>query len=169
MRISLTCVLGAASLAAIGSMQPAAADSLNSVIRTMNAIVNPDDAQRLEDQARREGRPEEERYWQNYGAGLEQQRGGPRPGYVAGRVGPDDARRLEEQARREGRWQEERYWHDYRVGLEGPRSDYRGGVATRDAIGPEDAYRLEARARAEGRWDEARYWAAYRAGLENRR
>jgi hypothetical protein len=172
MRASLTCALGAAGLAVVGWMQPvAAADNLNSVIRTMNAVLNPDDARRYEDQARRDGRPEEERYWHNYGAGLEQQRGGPRPAAAAGRVGPDEARRLEEQAHRAGRWDEERYWHNYLAGLQGPtRTDYRGEAGPRErGIGPDEASRLEARARAEGHWDEARYWAAYRQGLEGRR
>lgn len=178
MRASLTCALGAAGLlAAIGWTQPAAADNLNSVIRTMNSVLNPEDARRYEDQARREGRPEDERYWHNYGAGLEQQRGGPRPGYAPaagyaqGRVTPDEARRFEDQAHRQGRWEEERYWHNYLIGLGGPpRTDYRGEAGPRDrGIGPEEASRLEARARAEGHWDEARYWASYRAGLEGRR
>ena len=172
MRASLACALGAASLAATGWLQPvAAADNLNSVIRTMNAVLNPDDARRYEDQARREGRPEEERYWHNYSAGLEQQRGGPRPASAGGRVGPDEARRLEEQAHRAGRWDEERYWHNYLVGLGGPtHTDYRGAAGPNDrGIGPDEAYRLEARARAEGHWDEARYWAAYRQGLDGRR
>ena len=53
---------------------PASADSLQSVVRTLNAIVNPEDAWRLEDQARRYHRTNEESYWRNYGAGLEQQR-----------------------------------------------------------------------------------------------
>ena len=172
MRASLTWALGAAGVAAIGLLQPAAADNLNSIVRTMNSVLNPDDARRYEDQARREGRPEDERYWHNYGAGLEQQRGGgARPGYAAGRVGPDEARRLEEQAHREGRGEEERYWHNYAIGLGGPaRPEYRSEAGPRDrGVGPDEASRLEARARAEGRGDEARYWAAYRAGLEGRR
>lgn len=167
MRASLAWALGAAGLAAIGCGQPAtAADSLNSVIRTMNAVLNPDDARRYEDQARRDGHREEERYWHNYGVGLEQQRGGPRPAAAAGRIGPDEARRLEEQAHRAGRWDEERYWHNYLAGLGGPvHADNHGGRG----VGPDEAYRLEARARAEGHWDEARYWAAYRQGLDGRR
>jgi hypothetical protein len=172
MRASLTCTLGAVGLAAMGWLQPAAAaDSLNSVIRTMNAVLNPEDARRYEDQARHEGRPEEERYWHNYGAGLEQQRGEPRPAAAAGRIGPDEARRLEEQAHRTGRWDEERYWHNYLAGLGGPpRTDYRGEAGPRGgSVGPDEASRLEARARAEGHPEQARYWAAYRAGLEGRR
>jgi len=34
-------------------------------------VMNPSDAQRLEDQARRNGRSQEERYWRDYRAGLE--------------------------------------------------------------------------------------------------
>ena len=33
--------------------------------------VNPSDARRLEDQARRNGQPQEERYWRDYRAGLD--------------------------------------------------------------------------------------------------
>ncbi|HVH78775.1 MAG TPA: hypothetical protein VM782_05250, partial [Stellaceae bacterium] len=79
---------------------------------------------RLEEQAHREGRGEEERYWHNYAIGL----GGPaRPEYrsEAGPrdrgVGPDEASRLEARARAEGRGDEARYWAAYRAGLEGRR------------------------------------------------
>ena len=48
---------------------PALADSLDSVVRTINAIINSDDAWKPEDQARRHDRPSEKRYWRNYGAG----------------------------------------------------------------------------------------------------
>jgi hypothetical protein len=34
-------------------------------------MLNPGDAQRLEDQVRRNGRPQEERYWRDYRVGLE--------------------------------------------------------------------------------------------------
>src|SRR3954453_11049167 len=44
------------------------------MVRPLNAIVNPGDAWRLEDQARRYHRTNEERYWRNCGAGLAQQR-----------------------------------------------------------------------------------------------
>jgi len=150
---------------------PASADDLNSVVRTLNAIANPTDAQRLEERARHEGRYDEERYWHNYGAGLEQQRhgqgGGAGPAY-AGRIGPNEARALEDQARREGNPERARYWHNYAAGLEAPRGpvpNQREDVRYGDRIGPEQATRLEEQARRAGRWDEARYWAAYRAGL----
>ena len=74
MRTVLVCLIGAVSAVAFAAGSPASADSLKSVVRTLNAIVNPEDAWRLEDQARRHDRPHEERYWRNYGAGLEQQR-----------------------------------------------------------------------------------------------
>jgi hypothetical protein len=72
-RTVVFCIFGAFSAVAIAVRSPSA-DSLESVVRTLNAIVNPEDAWRLEDQARRYHRPNEERYWRNYGAGLEQQR-----------------------------------------------------------------------------------------------
>ena len=67
-------LIGTIGAVAIAVGPSAAADSLKSVVRTLNAIVNPEDAWRLEDQARRYHRPNEERYWRNYGAGLEQRR-----------------------------------------------------------------------------------------------
>src|SRR5579864_8359642 len=128
MRASLSCIVGAVGIVAAGLASPASADDLNSVVRTLNNILNPGVAQRLEDQARRNRRPDEERYWHNYRMGLEEQRreragGGER---YSNRIGPEDARRLEEQARRNGRWEEQRYWHNYAAGLEGPRPDGRG-------------------------------------------
>jgi hypothetical protein len=142
MRAYLTCAVGAASVVAAAFAPAMAADNLNSVVRTLNAVLNPEDARRYEDQARRNHRPEEERYWHNYGAGLEQQRGGgpgfrgdngpgpgpggrPGPGPSAGpgpgRIGPEEAARLEDRARREGHWDEARYWASYRAGLQGRR------------------------------------------------
>jgi len=41
------------------------------MVRTLNNVLNPGDAQRFEDQARRNGRPQEERYWRDYRAGLD--------------------------------------------------------------------------------------------------
>jgi hypothetical protein len=41
------------------------------MVRTLNNVLNPGDAQRLEDQARRNGRPQEEHYWRDYRAGLD--------------------------------------------------------------------------------------------------
>ena len=49
----------------------ASAQNLNDAVRKLNNIVNPGDAQRMEDQARRNGRYQEERYWHDYRAGLD--------------------------------------------------------------------------------------------------
>jgi hypothetical protein len=176
MRAPLYCMAAAAALMTAGLAAPASADDLNSLVRTLNAVVNPGDAQRLEDQARRNGRPEEERYWHNYGTGLEQQHrprvGEAAPAYGGNRIGPEEARRLEEQAHRNGRWEDERYWRAYAAGLEGRGPETaparREEVQYTGRIGPEQASRLEEQARRNGRWDEARYWASYRAGLERR-
>ena len=127
MRTVVVCLIGAISAIAIAVGCPASADSLKSVVRTLNAIVNPEDAWRLEDQARRYRRTNEERYWRDYGAGLEQQhreRGEPVPprggwhGYSTP-IDPDEAYRLQYQARRDGHFAEEHYWDRYRQGLEG--------------------------------------------------
>jgi hypothetical protein len=128
MRGSLAWLIGVASVVAVGFGPPASADNLKSVVRTLNAIVNPEDAWRLEDQARRHERPQEEHYWHNYGAGLEQQRrsrGESGPQYGGGarygnQIEPDEAYRLEDQARHDGRRDEGNYWARYREGL-GPR------------------------------------------------
>ena len=104
MRISLTCLIGAVGLVIVDIGSPAAAQSLKSVVGTLNAIVNPEDAWRLEDQARRYRRRDDEHYWRNYGDGLEQQRrerGGPEPRHggerrYSGQIDPDEAQRLQE-------------------------------------------------------------------------
>ena len=44
------------------------AQSINDMARALNNVVNPGHAQRLEDQARRNDRPQEERYWRDYRA-----------------------------------------------------------------------------------------------------
>jgi hypothetical protein len=67
-------LIGTIGAVAIAVGSSAFADSLKSVMRTLNALVNPGDAWRLEDEARLYHRPNEERYWRNYGAGLEQRR-----------------------------------------------------------------------------------------------
>lgn len=64
------------------------------VRRILHAITEPDEAHRYEEQAHRNGRPDEERYWQRYHAGLQEQR-----------------------AHRNRRPEEERYWHQYGEGL----------------------------------------------------
>jgi hypothetical protein len=70
----VVCPIGVVSAVAVAVGLPTSADSLKSVVPTLNAIVNPEDACRLEYQARHHDRPSEEHYWRNYGAGLEQQR-----------------------------------------------------------------------------------------------
>jgi hypothetical protein len=65
--IRLLCTTGLVTLL---GMAPGAgtgfAQSVNDMVRTLNNIVNPGDAQRLEDQARLNNRPQEERYWHDY-------------------------------------------------------------------------------------------------------
>jgi hypothetical protein len=58
-------------LAVVPGARTGSAQSMNDMVRTLNNVMNPGDAQRLEDQARRNGRSQEERYWRDYRAGLE--------------------------------------------------------------------------------------------------
>ena len=68
----LLCTVGLVGLlAAVSGAGTASAQSVNDMVRTLNTVLNPGDAQRLEDQARRNDRPQEERYWRDYRAGLE--------------------------------------------------------------------------------------------------
>ena len=68
----LLCSVGMVGLLAmVPGARIASAQSVNDMVRTLNNIVNPGDAQRLEDQARRNGRYQEERYWHDYRAGLD--------------------------------------------------------------------------------------------------
>ena len=50
---------------------PLSAQGVGDIVRGLNAVINPGDAQRLEDQARRNNQPAEERYWRDYRTGLE--------------------------------------------------------------------------------------------------
>ncbi len=84
-------MIGLAGRATVALIPRAPAQDLGRII---HAVTEPDDAHRYEEQARRNGRPDEERYWQRYGAGLHEQ-----------------------QAHRSGRPEEERYWHQYGAGL----------------------------------------------------
>lgn len=164
--------IGLAGLfAAVAAPQPASAQDLNRVVRTLDRILNPEDARRYEERARREHRPEEERYWRDYRSGLEAEQR-DRGGSWA-----EDARRYEERARREHRVEEERYWRDYRAGLEshprdrGDRFERRPGSeeARRDEEGRdyrEEARRHEEAARRRHRIEEERYWHDYRLGLD---
>src|SRR4029077_5506618 len=68
----LLCTAGLVGLlAVVPGARTGSAQSMNDMVRTLNNVMNPGDAQRLEDQARRNGRSQEERYWRDYGAGLE--------------------------------------------------------------------------------------------------
>ena len=68
----LLCTAGLVGLlAAAPGVRTGSAQSMNDMVRTLNNIENPADAQRLEDQARRNGRPQDERYWHDYRAGLD--------------------------------------------------------------------------------------------------
>jgi hypothetical protein len=58
-------------LAVVPGARTSSAQSVNDMVRTLNNVLNRGDAQRLEDQARRNGRPQEERYWRDYRAGLD--------------------------------------------------------------------------------------------------
>ena len=66
------------------------------IVRGLNAVINPGDAQRLEDQARRNNQPAEERYWRDYRTGLEppdrSRDTGARRDYGDRRFDPNDPR-----------------------------------------------------------------------------
>jgi hypothetical protein len=87
--VKLLCTAGLVGLlAAVPGGRTGSAQGMNDMVRTLNSVLNPGDAQRLEDQARRNGRPQEERYWRDYRAGLDSPdryrrdgRDGDRPGY----------------------------------------------------------------------------------------
>lgn len=169
MHARLGCLAVLVGLIAVGSApQSASAQDVNRIIGTLNAILNPADAQRLEERARREGREDERRYWRDYRAGLEDRRPEDdqpyREGYRRGYgVGVDEARRYEE-AHRRRRFEEERYWREYRAGLEHGRDEGRA----RYDIGPEEARRFEEQSRRNRRFEEERYWREYRDGLDRR-
>ena len=84
-------MIGLAGVATAVLIPQASAQNLG---RILHAITDPGEARRYEEQAHRSGRPDEEHYWQRYGAGLHEQ-----------------------QAHRSGRPEEERYWHQYGAGL----------------------------------------------------
>jgi hypothetical protein len=82
-------LIGLAGLLATAGMQTASAQTSNQVVGTVGAILNAYQAQQFADQARREGRPAEELYWQQYRSGLEAQGyrgygGGQQYGYGPG-------------------------------------------------------------------------------------
>jgi len=115
MRVRFYCLLagGAALLTLASAPAPIGAQELNRVVRTLDRILNPQDARRYEERARRNHRPEEEQYWRDYRSGLEtRHREGGHD------IGTGEARRFEQQAHRNRRGEEERYWQDYRRGLD---------------------------------------------------
>jgi hypothetical protein len=67
----LLCAAGVVGLASTVTLHPLSAQGVTDVLRGLNAVINPGDAQRLEDQARRSNQPAEERYWRDYRTGLE--------------------------------------------------------------------------------------------------
>jgi hypothetical protein len=70
--MKLLCTAGLVGLlAAVPGARTGSAQSVNDMVRTLNNVVNPSDAQRMEDQVRRNGRLQEERYWRDYRAGLD--------------------------------------------------------------------------------------------------
>jgi len=75
---------------------PPSAQGVTDIVRGLNAVINPGDAQRLEDQARRNNRPAEERYWRDYRTGLEtpdrSRDTGARRDYGDRRFDPNDPR-----------------------------------------------------------------------------
>ncbi|MFZ2006680.1 MAG: hypothetical protein WB697_11390 [Stellaceae bacterium] len=125
MRLVKASLIGAAAVVVANVAQPAAAENLKSVVRTLNAIANPEDAWRLEDQARRYHRRDEQQYWHRYSEGLEQQhreRGEPVPEHhgwdrYQRPIDPDEAHRLEDQARRFDQPGVQDYWRRYGEGM----------------------------------------------------
>ena len=78
------------------SAQPSSAQGVGDIVRGLNAVINPGDAQRLEDQARRNNQTAEERYWRDYRTGLENpdrsRDTGARRDYGDRRFDPNDPR-----------------------------------------------------------------------------
>jgi hypothetical protein len=69
--MKLICVASVVGLVSTFPMHPSSAQNLGDVVRGLNSVINPGDAQRYEDQARRDHRPDEERYWRDYRRGLD--------------------------------------------------------------------------------------------------
>ena len=80
--MKLLCTAGLVGLlVAVPGGRTGSAQGVNDMVRTLNNVLNPGDAQRLEDQARRNGRAQEERYWRDYSAGLDAPDRNRRPDY----------------------------------------------------------------------------------------
>src|SRR5215472_11524710 len=70
--IKLVCTAGLIGLlTVVPGARTGSAQTVSDMVRSLNNVLNPGDAQRLEDQARRNHRPQEERYWRDYRAVLE--------------------------------------------------------------------------------------------------
>jgi hypothetical protein len=69
--VRLVYTVGAVGLMSALSAFPLSAQGISDIVRGLNNVINPNDAQRLEDQARRNNRPAEERYWRDYRTGLD--------------------------------------------------------------------------------------------------
>jgi len=95
-------VIGLAGFVIFGFAPQPHAQKLTDII---GSIIYPRDARAYEERAHRERRPEEERYWHDYGEGLRKQN------YSR------EAQEHEEEARRNRRPDEEHYWHNYGEGL----------------------------------------------------
>jgi hypothetical protein len=84
------------------SSQSSSAQGVSDIVRGLNAVINPGDAQRLEDQARRNNQPAEERYWRDYRSGLEtpdrSRDTAPRRDYGDRRFDPSDPRAFRSEA-----------------------------------------------------------------------
>jgi hypothetical protein len=87
---------GVVGLTSALSAHPLSAQGVGDIVRGLNSVINPGDAQRLEDQARRNNRPQEERYWRDYRSGLESpdrsRDSGARRDYGNRRFDPSDPR-----------------------------------------------------------------------------
>jgi hypothetical protein len=59
----LLCAKLVAGLASAVAPHSLSAQGVNDIVRNLNAVINPIDAQHLEDQARGNNQPAEERYW----------------------------------------------------------------------------------------------------------
>jgi hypothetical protein len=71
-RLRLVIASGLVGLLAVApGARTGSAQNVNDMVRKLNNVLNPGDAQRLEDQAHRNGRLQEEHYWHDYRAGLE--------------------------------------------------------------------------------------------------
>ena len=68
---SVVCTVGLIGfLAVMSGTGSACAQSMNDVVRGLNSVLNPNDARQREEQAYRNGRWDEQRYWHDYRSGL---------------------------------------------------------------------------------------------------